>query len=374
MVGQEVDKMKIILNLYVVIFLSLINNRQIIKAQSDFVKPTVLNNNCDCNILRIWGINKGEYKYYEKMGDVFINIDTNKYKNKSIGYIYNDLKNQYEIIDILVSNSGEKLKPESWHFRNTIQMKFKLNDSSILRINACINYKESFIEKNDSIALDKILAVKNFEMFSYSENIRKSYYRDLKRFYRGYYFKKDKNFNLYKKYFPDIFSEVENKYLNEFGRTFINYPDSNKIKKKNIGKLVNEISGKYKLLKTTMVNDTSFLEPLVWLKKYNIIYTFLKDDSTLFEVGIRLKDTVHQNKFSIKKIKSINDYESDFILIDVNKFCKQIIEDTKYSLEQNELSYSDIRWGLQSFKHDRITQLILKYYPDIATKYNFILK
>jgi hypothetical protein len=367
--------MKIILNLYVVIFLSLINNRQIIKAQSDFVKPIVLNNNCNFDILSYWGIDKGDYKYFENIGWVFnTNLDTIKYKNKSIGYIYNDLKNQFELIDFRVENFGEKLKPESWYFRNTIEMNFKINDSTILRINACINYKESFIEKNDSIAFEKILAVKNFEMFSYSENIRKRYYDDLTRFYLGYYFINDKFFNLYKKYFPDIFSEVEKKYMSDYGRSFLKNPVSNKLKGKNLGAIINEIASKYKLLKTTMVNDTSFLESCVWLKKYKIIYTFLKDDSTLFEVGIRLKDTINQNKLSIKKIKSIKDYESDFILIDIDKYCKQTIDEEKFNTNKKVLSYYELQNSIRIFRHDRLIPLILKYYPVIAAKYNLIQK
>lgn len=368
--------MKIIKNLYVIIILSLINNCQIINAQSNCVKPTILNNNYNFNILKYWGYTFGNSscKYYEEIGKVFItNLDTNKYKHQSIGYIYNDFKNQYELINVNVSNSGEKIRPDSWYYRNTIEMNFKLNDSTILRINAATTPEEIY-EKNDSIALNKILDVINFQMFAYSENVRKRYYFEITNFYRGYDFKNHEFINSFKKYFPDIFNEVEKKYINEYGRSFINYSGSNKLKIKNVGGLINDISRQYKLLKTTMVNDSSFFESFIWLNKYNIIYTFLKDDSTLLEVGIRFKDTIHKKSLSKNKIESIKNYESDFILIDIDKYCKQTIDEEKNNINKNELSYSDLKDSFRIFEHDRLIPLILKYYPNIAVKNNLIQK
>ena len=369
--------MKIILNLYVIILLSLINNCPIINAQSNFAKPTILNNNCNYCYRYFFS-----FKYYDSldfksdeiMGISYVtDLYLEQYKNKSIGYIFNDLKKQYELIHIKVSNNGEKFKPSFYFRRNNISMSFKINDSTMLDIYAITHPNEEFYEENDSLAINKMLYVENFVMYFQSINIYKNYYRSLKHPYMGFIFKKDRMFNSYK-FFPIVRDSIENKYFNECGRTFVNYSDANKLKTEKVGDVIKEVKKKYLLLARTLVQDSSFLESLVWLKKYKVIYTFLKDDSTLFEVGIRLKDALYNSNLTLKKIESLKDFESDFILIDINKYCKQIIEDTKYIFGDNEINYSHIKSHLGHSEDNRIFQAILDYFPDIAKKYNLIFK
>jgi hypothetical protein len=105
----------------------------------------------------------------------YSDFDSIRYQNKTIGYIVNDLKENYKLLETKIYSSREKCNEENFYKRTNFSFIFKKDDTTALQLRGCLDDKNIFIERNDSVAIEKTLMLDGFLMEALLINYRKKY-------------------------------------------------------------------------------------------------------------------------------------------------------------------------------------------------------
>lgn len=121
--------------------------------------PMILNNNFNSPLAKTCLTNNfifelvPSYKYYKE-------FDTNKYKNKSIGFIIDDLKDKFKLLESETYSGWENLREGDDLYRSHFSFLFKMDDFNAIKLQGCF---PNFIKTdNDSLALEHLMQQDKF--------------------------------------------------------------------------------------------------------------------------------------------------------------------------------------------------------------------
>ena len=146
--------------LFLICFMLLISSGN---PNDDEFDPYLFRNNCNDEI---FDSATGIYLYSifsigDRFGDStdvpFRYLDTNLYKNKTLGFILNDLSQKYKYHDGMALNGVLGLDYNDFSHRTHFAFSFKYNDTLSLCIVGMLNKSDRFYEESDSVAFTRIL-------------------------------------------------------------------------------------------------------------------------------------------------------------------------------------------------------------------------
>jgi hypothetical protein len=123
----------------------------------------------------------------------YYNIDTNKYKNKKLKYLIDDLSNDFKLLGSKVFQGYERGEGTN---RNSFEFFYKYNDTTMLVVDGCINSYNSFETTDDEIEKIMIKDQKSYAVTFYLIDVKKYYLDD----YRNKFSTNDFN--------PDKFRDI----------------------------------------------------------------------------------------------------------------------------------------------------------------------
>jgi hypothetical protein len=103
------------------------------------------------------------------------NLDTNKYKNKKLKYLIDDLDYDFKLLGSKVYQGYEHGEGTN---RNSFKFFYKYNDTTMLVVHGCINSYNSFETTDDEIEKMMIKDQKSYAVTFYLIDVKKYYLQD----------------------------------------------------------------------------------------------------------------------------------------------------------------------------------------------------